>query len=346
MDKIYFQWHITDVCNFRCRHCYQDSFGSDTELDIKGLKTVSGNIFAAAKSQNQKVVINITGGEPFLKKELFSFLDYLNSRQELAQLAIITNASLIDDKTLKELKKINKLNQIKISLEGPDASFNDAVRGPGSFDKAIGAIKLLKKESAFSVVIMNTVMKSNLKGVAGLFDLCQDLALDGLIIERFLPLGSGANIKEGLLDENDWKNLVNLLLGLTEEPCVLEDLLPQRAFWIKFSGNEVELLGARCNIGKDAFCIMPDGSVFPCRRFTLKIGNLLKNALVDIQNSQVLREIITAKKKGRCSNCDIPACRGCAALSYLLTGDYLAQDIMCAYRKKIPQTLKTGGRET
>lgn len=331
MDKLYFQWHITDACNFRCLHCYQDRFSNSSELDEKNLRFVSDRIVQAARDENRKIVVNITGGEPFLKKELFWFLSYLDSFKEISQLIIITNGSLINRHIIKELKRIKKLNQIKISLEGATALTNDIIRGDGSFEKAMESIRLLKEESEFSIVIMFTAMKYNLKETEGLFGLCQRLKLDGLIIERFFPLGQGSKIKEELLGWRDWFNLVKALLELAGESCEEEDIVSRRAFWIKFLKTKIKLLGASCNVGRDSFCIMPNADVFPCRRFGLKIGNLLETSLDEIINSSLLTDIINDRRKGRCADCDISDCRGCPALSYLITGDYLSEDFQCRY---------------
>lgn len=330
MDKFYFQWHITDACNFRCRHCYQNKFVASSELDEKGLKSVSDRIIQAAGDQNTKAVINITGGEPFLKQELFELLAYLDSSSQISQLIIITNASLINRQITKKLKGIKKLNQIKVSLDGATCASNDAIRGVGSFDKTMEAIGLLK-ESGFLVIVMFTAMKSNLKESAGLFELCRKLNLNGLIVERFFPMGEGSKIKDELLERRDWFGLVKTLLELTGVSCLQEDILSQRAFWIKFLKTKAELLGARCNVGRDSFCIMPNADVFPCRRFSLKIGNLLGSPLSEIINSPLLTDIITARRKGKCAICALLDCRGCAALSYLLTGDYLFEDSQCWY---------------
>ncbi len=293
--------------------------------------SVADRIVEAARSQNSKAVISVTGGEPFLKKELFELLAYLDKQEEVAQLIVITNGSLITRQAINELKRIKKLNQIKISLEGATAFSNDAVRGAGSFKKAFEAIRLIKEESDFSMLIMFTAMKSNLKEARGLFGFCQRLNLDGLIVERFFPLGRGSKIKDELLGRQDWSDLVKDLLELTGEACEEEDVASWRAFWIRFSKTEMELLGASCNVGRDAFCIMPNADVLPCRRFNLKIGNLLEKPLAEIADSSLLTDIITGSRKGRCADCDISDCRGCPALSYLLAGDYLSEDFQCGY---------------
>jgi radical SAM protein with 4Fe4S-binding SPASM domain len=118
-----------------------------------------------------------------------------------------------------------------------------------------------------------------------------------------------------------------------------------RAFWIKFLKRETVLLGASCNVGMDAFCIMPGADVFPCRRFVLKIGNLLDSGLEEIMHSSVLMGIINSRRKGRCSGCGILDCRGCPALSYLLSGDYLSEDTQCVYEEFPKDTIKTERRQ-
>jgi radical SAM protein with 4Fe4S-binding SPASM domain len=335
MDRLYFQWHITDTCNFRCQHCYQNKFDSTLELDIKGLKSVSDRIIDVAGRRKSKAVLNITGGEPFLKKELFPLLAYLDSFKEIAQLIVITNASLIDYQIIKKLKRVKKLNQIKVSLDGANSFTNDAIRGRGAFDKAIEAIRRLKEKSDFSIVIMFTIMKSNLREIFEIFKLGQKLRLDGLILERFFPMGAGLKIKDQLLDRRDWFNLNKTLVNLTGQRYSPYDMLKDRAFWIRYRGLKIELLGASCNISKDSFCIMPNADVFPCRRFCLRLGNLLENSLDEITNSSLLNDIINARPKGMCGECDIADCRGCPALSLLLTGDYLSGDFQCWYGREI-----------
>ena len=48
-DPFYIQWHITNFCNLRCKHCYQDDFSKKSDLDGAGLKAISDNILTALK---------------------------------------------------------------------------------------------------------------------------------------------------------------------------------------------------------------------------------------------------------------------------------------------------------
>jgi radical SAM protein with 4Fe4S-binding SPASM domain len=113
--------------------------------------------------------------------------------------------------------------------------------------------------------------------------------------------------------------------------------LPYQAFQVSFDGEEPELLGAPCVVGRDGLCIMPNGSVFPCRRFPLSIGNLLKDSLKTIwEESKLLGQIRNKENlKGQCGSCPINDCQGCRSLALALTGDPFEEDPHCWYQVKL-----------
>ncbi len=66
-----FQWHITDKCNLRCTHCYQEDYSGSNELGLDGLERIADEIIKTLSKWNKKGDIAITGGEPLLKEEMF-----------------------------------------------------------------------------------------------------------------------------------------------------------------------------------------------------------------------------------------------------------------------------------
>lgn len=322
-----FQWHITNFCNLRCKHCYQEDFSSDSDLKWPEIKSICDNIISDLQEENRSTRIDLTGGEPFLKKELFDLLDYLNESKFTRQLNIITNATVLDKKTLIKLKDYRKLKMIKVSLESLNTALCDEIRGRGVFRKVIDALRLLKEER-FEVILMFTLLKKNIDEIPKILNFCYKYNLDGVILERFVPLGRGYKIGDQVLQREDWKRTLELLLNIFSSKYDLVDLLPYKAFWIK-TKRTLKLLGARCNIG-DTLCIMPNGDVLPCRRFNLSIGNLLKDSLRDIQRNSLLKEFRDKDLlKGKCRICEIPDCIGCRAIAYSLTGDYFSEDPQC-----------------
>jgi len=335
-EEFFIQWHITNLCNLRCKHCYQEDFSKSRDLDFPALKKVSDNVLSAMSEWDKKACIHVTGGEPFLKEELFLLLDHLDRQSAVEELGIITNGLHFDQDTMGRLSLLRKLKKIKISLDGADVEMNDSIRGRGTFERAIENVSLIKREGRFGIILMFTVMKRNFRDLVSLLKLCQDLGVDGLIIERFIPWGMGKKIIDEVLGQKEWNELVDTL----SEFFSLNDdgLFPYQAFQVNFSGEEMELLGAPCVIGKDGLCIMPEGNVLPCRRFPISIGNLLSDSLKIIwEKSEVLERLRRKENlKGRCGRCEIMDCRGCRSLALALTGDYLGEDPHCPYHLEPP----------
>lgn len=331
-DSFHIQWHITNLCNLRCRHCYQDDFSKDKDLDWAGLRKLTDGILTTIKEWDKTACIHLTGGEPLLKPELFDLLNYLDRSPVVEELGIITNGLLLNRDVVKRLSEFLKLKKIKISLDGADAETNDSIRGKGTFNQVIQNIPLIKRDNSFEIILMFTVMKRNFRALESFFKLCQNLGIDGLIIERFIPWGKGRERIEEVLNKEEWKELIRAFLDFfsVEEE---DSFLPYQAFQISFDGEEPQLLGAPCVIGRDGLCIMPDGTVFPCRRFPISIGNLLNDSLKTIWEKSDLLEKLRKKEnlKGKCGRCEIKDCRGCRSLALSLTGDYFEEDPHCWY---------------
>jgi radical SAM protein with 4Fe4S-binding SPASM domain len=332
-DSFHIQWHITNLCNLRCRHCYQEDFSKNEDLDWSGLRKISDNIHATLGQWDKDACIHLTGGEPLLKPELFFLLGDLDQKPTVQELGIITNGLLLNLESIKRLSAFSKLKRLRISLDGGDAEINDSIRQQGTFDKVIQHVSLIKKEARFETILMFTLMRRNFRSLPSLIHLCQDLGVDGLILERFVPWGRGREITQEVLHKTEWRELVETLLELFSIKTGEHKFSPYQAFQILFKEDEMELLGAPCVVGRDGLCIMPEGSVFPCRRFPISIGNLLNDSLGEIWSGSEILEKLRKKEnlKGKCGKCEIEDCRGCRSLSLSLTGDYLAEDPHCWY---------------
>ena len=330
-EPFYIQWHITNLCNLRCSHCYQDDFSSKDYLEWPALESVCDNLLSGLRSWGRTACVHLTGGEPLLKPELFPLLDYLNLQPLISEMGIITNGLPLDREMLGKLSAFSKLKKIKISLEGADAQVHESVRPRETFDRVLQNLSLAQKEERFETIVMFTVMKRNYESLPSLLSLCQALGVHSLILERFVPWGRGAGIREEVLSREQWKEVAESLSRFLDLGKVEELFLPYQAFQVKFDGEDSELLGAPCVVGVDGLCIMPAGDVFPCRRFPVSLGNLRTQPLTELWESAVVLERLRKKEnlKGKCGRCGFEGCRGCRSLALSLTGDYLAEDPHC-----------------
>ena len=126
------QIHLSELCNLRCKHCYQEDCNEKRIMSLNEFKYIIDsykNLYG-----NNCYKIAITGGEPFLIPNIIDYIKYGSQNFELVQ--ILTNGTLITDSLCKDLQKIPNLKNCQMSLEGP-REVNDNIRGEGIFDKVL-----------------------------------------------------------------------------------------------------------------------------------------------------------------------------------------------------------------
>jgi AdoMet-dependent heme synthase len=328
-DSFYIQWHILDRCNLRCLHCYQYDFSKDREPGWPEMKHAADNLLNTMNSWGTKLDAALTGGEPFLKPELFQLLDYLDNSKHVGSLCIITNGTIWPEFSHR-LKELSKMNEIRISLDGISEKTNDEIRGKGVLNKVLQNIGRWR-ELNIPVTLMFTVMKRNLHEIPFLLEFGKKLGINGIIIERFFPIGQGEKINNDVLDSQEFFGVWNSILEQIGIAADVEDIAPYRAVRINFDGDETDVLGSGCIVAKDGMALLPDGTVLPCRRFTLPIGNIMEKPLDEIwRHSPVLNALKDKSQlKGKCGQCNITDCQGCRAMCYCLEKDFLSEDVHC-----------------
>lgn len=330
-NQFYFQWHFLSSCNLRCKHCYQDTYAIG-ELEFDKLISIADKIIDALDKWNMYGRISLTGGEPFLSKSLFPLLSYLNESNRIVSIDILTNGTLITQNDIDKLKEIDKLHQIQISLDGGDASTHDSVRGEGSFQKAISSIRMLKR-NAIDVALMFTLMKTNKHGYLSVLEFADRENIDALTIERVTPCGN-SKIDDILTSEE----IKAIYMDITRRANDLRDSLTirrARPLWINTScenKRENAVIGGFCPVGLTALAILWDGTILPCRRLEIPLGNILTDGIFKVwYDNEILWRIRNKDNlKGKCNGCkQLAYCGGCRAIAYAVTGDYMESDVQC-----------------
>ncbi|MDX1363003.1 MAG: GTP 3',8-cyclase MoaA [Arenibacter latericius] len=110
----YLRLAVTDRCNLRCNYCMPSEgidFAKKSQLfTIEELCRLSEIMVEQGIDK-----IRITGGEPFVRKDLLVLLRKLSKLEGLKDISITTNATLIGP-YIKELKELGILN-INVSLD-------------------------------------------------------------------------------------------------------------------------------------------------------------------------------------------------------------------------------------
>jgi radical SAM protein with 4Fe4S-binding SPASM domain len=329
-DEFYFQWHITERCNQRCIHCYHEKYDNDGELDKKQLLEAAGKMLTAVEKWGRYATFSFTGGEPLLRKEeLFEIAPYLDNHERAAHYDILTNGSLFDDSLISAVSRLKKLRRVQLSLEGSTPEINDRIRGKGSFQKTISSIRKLKG-AGLTVSIMTTISRMNAKNVLPLIELLEKEGVDTFALERFIPEGQGKHMADEVLSPEEIHGVFESVYEAGKVPRPMRILMYRPLFGLLDCNDPT--VGAMCSVGNNALTIMHDGTILPCRRLPIALGNILVDNLFKIwYDSFLLWEIRNPSNlKGKCRNCEfIPVCRGCRAAAFAKTGDYLAEDPQC-----------------
>ncbi|BBO76013.1 hypothetical protein DSCW_34300 [Desulfosarcina widdelii] len=169
-------FHILTRCNLHCRHCYinPEQHGSRT-LDID---TIEKWLALFAERHEQANVIFL-GGEPTMHPELARAV---RSARSLAygSVTIDTNGYLFHD--ILDRVTPQEVDFFSFSLDGPDPSVNDPLRGPGSFDACTRGIAAAKARG-FAVSLIYTVSQANIDHLSAMPPLLESLGIDRFFIQ-------------------------------------------------------------------------------------------------------------------------------------------------------------------
>lgn len=127
----YLRLAVTDRCNLRCNYCMPSEginfVKSDRLLSISELKKVSEILVSQGIDK-----IRITGGEPFVRKDLMELMRYLANLEGLNDISVTTNATLIGPH-INELKKMGITN-INVSLDSINRETFERITRRKQFD--------------------------------------------------------------------------------------------------------------------------------------------------------------------------------------------------------------------
>jgi MoaA/NifB/PqqE/SkfB family radical SAM enzyme len=138
LRSVWFQVTGT-LCNLACRHCFNASGPRDPWLASLPADVVLRSIAEAEALGVRELYF--TGGEPFLHPEILSLLE---AALAVAPTTVLTNGTLLDDGLADALAALAARSpyslEVRVSLDAATAAANDAVRGRGSFARAMAAI--------------------------------------------------------------------------------------------------------------------------------------------------------------------------------------------------------------
>ncbi len=150
LDALWIQVTGT-LCNIACRHCFISCGPKADQVPMMTAVEVERALEEGRTAGMRQVYF--TGGEPFLHPEMRRLV---RATLSLAPLTIVTNGILIDDVAAEWLAEEFSASRysldLRVSLDGMTAAQNDPVRGRGTFEQVVDAVRRLARAGLSPVV--------------------------------------------------------------------------------------------------------------------------------------------------------------------------------------------------
>ncbi|MDR1395520.1 MAG: radical SAM protein [Deltaproteobacteria bacterium] len=321
-------WETTAACNLACRHCRAEAEENarPDEMDHEQGRTLLAQL---AQWQPKPMVI-LSGGEPLLRPDIME-LAALGTSLGLRML-LSTNGTLLTPPLAAQIQKAG-VARVSVSLDGAGAGEHDEFRGvPGAFDSLCRGTAVLR-EAGVPFQINTTVTAGNLKNLAAVSALAEELGAAAHHVFLLVPVGRARQWEPDgagpqVYEEALWE------LKRREEHLKMDfkaTCAPQYNRIARQMGQTVR--GRGCLGGQGFMFVSADGEVRACGYLPLAAGHLKDGHPIDIYEKSPLFQNLRDREKyeGRCRNCQYwSVCGGCRARAHA-AGNYLGPEPLCPH---------------
>ncbi len=298
---------INSICNQTCEHCfYWRNLNRKDDLTLAEIEALSHSL---GRIEN----LNLSGGEPFLRREFGEVCRLFIRNNGVRQIYVPTNGSFAD-RTIRALEEVLKepaldLFAVELSLDGT-AEFHNAFRGmKDAFERSMQTYDALaalqRRDPRLRIHAISTVTSTNLDEIrrltAYLYERCPQMDHHNLALirgDRKNPTLQGpALIEYGQLYE-----YIRRLWAPREEGrygAIVEPMLQ----WTKLQAAREQRQVVPCRAGVLTGVVYANGDVAVCENHP-PIGNLRQNTFPEIWNSEAARALrrTIAAKECYCTN--------------------------------------------
>lgn len=338
MEYFSVQWHITDMCDQRCKHCYIFSENNNkciAEMNEDEIFETLQEIKDMCNKMSRKPYLYLTGWDPILHPNFWQLLEKL--KEDNISFTIMWNPFHLNNDVCKKLKEF-WCDKYQMSIDWLEET-HDRFRKPWSFKTTLEKIECINKAWIKSV-IMTTVSWTNIKEIPEIIDLVVKHKVRIFAFARYCPTSEEKDVwiepleYRKLLDtcrKKYKKHIKNNCITRFNLKDHLWKLYLYEEWLYKIPENMKKgFVYDWCHCGIWHITILPNKDVYACRRMESKVWNLNENHLYDIWISQKMDEYRQYNKFVKCSKCELfMLCRWCPAVVKWLTWNMYNADPQC-----------------
>ena len=267
--------HITERCTLRCKTCFVTKGGREMPYrEACRIATRLGNVRW----------LDIGGGEPFLHPDLTAICR-LFPRSDITIPTNGQDPETIRDTALELAALFRRRLTLAVSIDGPEP-VNDAIRGRGSYRKAIHTVELLREIPGLTLKINTVVSNANLPELLSFMRQVRALKPDyhSLLLVRGAPDDPAIALPSLNSLEAVTPEILNMLGSYTfgnrpYSPLGALKRRYQRYLWhINLKTLRTQRCWVPCKAPYLHRVVYPDGSLSLCELMP-PVGNLLEESL-------------------------------------------------------------------
>ena len=322
-------WNITNRCNLLCTHCYMSADGKtkpDQLTDDQAYRMIDEMHEAGVP------VVFLSGGEPMMRPNFWEILERINAAG--VRPTISTNCTFINEESAQRLAD-NGVRFIATSLYGPRDFHDQMVCVPGTYDKIIKAIGLLRKVGV-KVVIKVALSKDTYPYIYDLIQQAKDMDCSMVYICDLITSGRSAGADDSRISNEQWREFCDFVIDEVADPendfeydiGAIPSVIPYIARGLTQRGLDVTKglerlkIFSACPVGQGHMTVNSEGGVMPCQfAQDWTVGNIYEIGFAEATNR--LAEIDAAVPEGICApdSCVYSRmCRGCRVKAWQRTG--------------------------
>lgn len=270
-------------CNLRCEHCYLPSHANsglsydrvkDLLLELRELGVVN---------------VSLTGGEIFLRDDLFEIIE--TARSLYMRVFLLSNGTLLDSEKITRLKQLH-VSEFSTTIFSMNPEIHDSItQKKGSLSVLLNNLKELK-ETGITIRVKTPLMKKNLENFLEIKTFCDINGFEYFVSPLIFSKNNGDNSpKELRIQDRKLYSTMEIIDSITRNDHLHINDVPCAALFYSFA-------------------IDCQGDVHPCNSFLYKVGNIYQQSLRDIWYSSKELKLIKSIR-----NSDLKCCNECECKS-------------------------------
>lgn len=306
-------WETTLRCNAYCEFCGSRCGDVKPENELTAEEICNTFKHIAEKYDATKIMIDVTGGEPLVREDIFDVMSYAVSLG--FSWGLVTNGTLITKEIVDKLKN-SGMKTISISIDGLADTHNNIRRVKNGFQKIENALHMLHDADFVETVMITTVVsKSNFDELNEVKEYLRTQPIDVWRVCPVDPIGRAYADEQLLLSKEQTTELIEYILKIQNE-CLPFRVTTSCSHYFGKYETDLRDFPFQCNAGRTVASILANGDIFVCpnvpRVPELIQGNVRKDNFADVwENGFGFFRDSNSRCTGPCKDCSYyTKCKG------------------------------------